>query len=359
MPSTHRPSPHRPSPHWTATHWTATQRLPIRPLLALAVLLLALGALAPSVLASEEGDPVIQGVIHMLGAEVSEPIILQWLDASPEPPGLPTPSDLVALRDAGASDELLSALIGRARQAESSPKASSPQAARPSAPPASPLPASPASPAPAPAPAAAADDAKVETRFELSYSPYVLEGEDGWDFYVYLDGVPLSYVPESGFLDRGRLTFFSQLAAGQHRLRFVQERHRERKGRTEHRARVGGVEVVFELAAGQPAQVEALFSQSLLGSKNPISYRVAQGGRVVTLDEEVGGEPDDWQEVCEDLELSLDGEEPSRAERRRLEGCVRWADLWPAGSDGPSREQILEALARFDYRPTPKNQRLH
>ena len=99
------------------------------------------------------------------------------------------------------------------------------------------------------------------------------------------------------------------------------------------------------------------FSQSVLSSKNPLDYRIAQGGRVIDARQDVGGQPDRWSLVCEDLEATLDGGEPSRSQRRRYEDCVSWSELWPAGA--PPRSEVLRALALFDYRPVPKNEKLH
>lgn len=414
-----RPRAHSPSPELASATWRSRLPLADRPLGAPSTalstvlsttLLAALLAALLAVLLANAGwarvpaadetpasagesepasdDPVIRGVLDMLAAEISEPVIGQWLDAAAQAPRLPTPSEMVALRRAGASDELLGRLLALSQAARSDPGAahgsdrataagerqvrvaapavssSSPPSTEPSAEPSA-EPSMPAVRASEPArDVVPALSGPIETQFSLSYSPYVLDGDEEWDFYVYLDGEPLSYVPSSGLLGADALVFDLPLEPGPHRLRLSQERHGEaRRGPPTHDSRVAETVVAFELEPGASAEVEIVFSQTLLRSKNPISYRIAQGGRVLQIEERTGGDPESWVEPCEDLELSLGEGQPSRSERRRLERCVPWSQLWAepgaeSSESHPTRAQILEALARFDYRPTPKNQRL-
>ncbi|MCG8457547.1 MAG: hypothetical protein MI919_14835 [Holophagales bacterium] len=354
----------------------------LRRLSGLALVAVLLLAAAPGpVEGAPAGDPLLGGVVRMLQAVMSEEVIRQWVEASAERPTLPSADGMVQLREAGASDELLSFLIARARPTVSDSAGS----AAPSTPP---------NPTPAPAPSAAgarmqpAAETKgvpeaaqpsadprtpgirvampaggegegwVPTDFALSYSPYFLEGEKTWDLFLYLDGKPLSVVPEGGLFDSDTLRFSKQLEPGEHRLRLVQERHVEgRRGRLEHESRTGELELAFRLEQGLPAEVELSFSQSVLSSKNPVDFRIAQGGRVIDARQDVGGQPDRWSLVCEDLDVTLAGREPSRSQKRRYQDCVSWASLWPGGA--PPRAEVIEALSRFDYRPVPKNEKLH
>ena len=85
---------------------------------------------------------------------MSEPIIVQWLDGSERRPRRPSAADLIGLKEAGASDELLARLLELAAEPEP-PVAASPPSA-PTAPPPAPAAQAPAPVvAPSPAPAVA------------------------------------------------------------------------------------------------------------------------------------------------------------------------------------------------------------
>jgi hypothetical protein len=58
-----------------------------------------------------------------------------------------------------------------------------------------------------------------------------------------------------------------------------------------------------------------------------------------TLDRvDVGGDLERWVELCDDA-----GREPGER------GCAGWTELWPTSS-APPRKEVLDALARFDFR---------
>lgn len=328
-------------------------------------------------------DPVIESVHRMLDQDLSETVILGWLEASKERPRLPTADELVALRDAGATDTLLTRLLAMAQTSPpptplapvvsgSAPnEAASDEATMRNEAPAVPA----ASPSPAPVSEAHADprfateilppsDATVNSTpvlFNLSYRPDFDEDEDEWGLYVYLDGKPLSYVPATSLIGRSReVKFERRLAPGRHVLWVLQERHVRRFKSWYHAARVADGAFELDLAAGGSAVVEVAFKQAFFdlgGNGDPVSYRFVQGENV-TVREGVGGDPDNWPLLCEEVEANHAGAKPSKRTRRMLEGCSRWASLWMGlgdGTDVPTRDEVRESLALFKYRPIPKN----
>jgi len=123
-------------------------------------------------------------------------------------------------------------------------------------------------------------------------------------------------------------------------LRVMQERHERRRRGWRHAARAAESEFVFELAAGEPAEVELEFRQGWGDLSDPLTFRFRQGDRVADQ-VEVGGDPERWPDLCEDA-----GENPPS-------GCVGWSALWP-GVEPPSRAEVRQALARFEFRPVPR-----
>ncbi len=366
----------------------------------LGLLTLASAAIVHAEVADDAGtDPVIESVRRMLDQDLSEAVILGWLDASTEHPRLPTADELVALRDAGASDALLTRLLSMAKTPPTAPPAASapaprdaassrphharsqpaqPRAAQPST--SQPSPASPATTSPSTTPSAPAagaalsglateilppGDASAEgtpVQFNLSYRPDFDEDEDEWGLYIYLDGKPLSYVPASSLIGRSReVKFERRLPPGRHVLWVLQERHVRRFKSWYHAARVADGAFEFDLAAGRGAVIEVAFKQAVFnlgGSADPVSYRFVQGENV-TVRERVGGDPDEWALLCEEVEANDSSAKPSKRTRRLLEGCSRWASLWTGLGDGaevPSRDEVRESLALFKYRPIPKNE---
>ena len=174
----------------------------------------------------------------------------------------------------------------------------------------------------------------------------------------------MSYVPEGTLLTSNVVRFRQFLTPGKHTLRVAQERHEQAwRGRWSHAARVSDLVLPFEVAGGARvrADIELKFSQPKLAfgrSGGPLSFRFVQGKTVEVVAKQ-GGDPEDWLLVCEEIEANAeDGKELEKSLRRQLEGCVRWAELWPGVDEAPSRDEIREALALFDYRPIPKDQPL-
>ncbi|MEM8932731.1 MAG: hypothetical protein AAGE94_16220, partial [Acidobacteriota bacterium] len=262
-------------------------------LLASSILLVLL---ATSVLAEPPSepptDPVLAGVVRMLDAELSEPVIRRWL-ATQTPPAAPSADDLIALRRAGASDDLLTALLDRALGVEVAPPVAPSPA--PSAPPPPPAQTPNAPTATASTSEPMVEGSPVQATFRLSYRPYYLEDEEPWGLYAYLDGIPLTVVAESQPVGgRQILTFDKPLDPGRRMLRFVRERHSIREGEDDmHEARVIDAMLVFEVRPGAgDVQIEASFTQSPIRFADPMNVRVAQGGRTLDVQEDTGGNTD-------------------------------------------------------------------
>ncbi len=351
------------------------------------VTIVPLWGIASPVAAETEGG-ILEEVRKMLEAGMSEPIVLKWLDGSDEKPPRPSAGELISLKKAGASDELLDRLLELAGEdvrpapapAPETPVAESPAVApapaRPAASrvpdarpvptpaptPVAPAPVAPTPAAPAPSVAPASGDAsEIPVYFELTYSPDFDDDEDEWGLYVYINGEPLSYVPAGSLLSSRKLRFRHFMEPGSHVLRVAQERHEQGWGnRWFHAARMTELELPFQLTSGERADIELKFRQTKLAfgrTEGPISFRFVQGKNVEVIEKQ-GGDPDSWPVVCEEIEANAeDGKELKKSLRRELDNCQRWAAMWN-GLEVPSRDEIREALALFDYRPIPKDQPL-
>jgi hypothetical protein len=331
------------------------------PLAALAIAALLVPAAPAAVLAGPAGDgladdetageapaaPTLDQVASMLRGGIAEEVVLAWLDAAGRPLPLPSAEQLLALKEAGASDAFLAALIERAALAETAGEAAAPVAEP------APRASAPSGPAvQAPAVATGTAPAGVLVRFRLAHRPRYDDGEEEYDLFVYLDGVPLSYVPaDDSLLGSGEpLSFAQRLEPGVHTLRAALERHRAVRGdRWQHEARFSPASLRFELAAGAPAEVRVELREGVLG-EGRLDLRFEQEERVEEA-ENAGGDPDGWPRLCE--EIAADTSRRSARDREWLErGCVAWDFLWPAGG-APPRDEVRDALARFDYRPVP------
>ncbi len=323
----------------------------MKPIPKLPILLLA-GCLAlPLAVAAEDATITASQVLEMLEAGLSEEVVLEWLAGAEESTARPTPDELIALKKAGATDRLLKALLAGSRGERVEP-APEPLPAAPPAVASSPTEAPPVNTDRDPA------DTGVLVRFELSYEPPKVDyDEELWDLYVYLDGEPLAYVPPIlSVLDRSEVLEFRQrLAPGRHVIRVTQERH-ERRGRNRwrHSARVSDQQFAFDVEPVRDGELELAFSEGFLGARStgPLTFRFRQQDRVTEV-EGVGGLPDRWAPLCEEIEAGFDGDTRSRAEARALEGCVRWASLW-GDVQAPSRDAVRRALEKFDFRPVPR-----
>jgi hypothetical protein len=315
--------------------------------------------------AAEGPQGIYADVIRMLEADLSEEVILDWLEGDKRPVPKASADDLIGLKGAGASQALLEKLLGLSRR-EAAPLPTAPAEptvpvpTEPSTPPAARAEPSSAAEAPAarPTPSRSPGDQALVT-FRLAYIPPKVDFDhELWDLYVYLNGEPLAYVPpNTSFLDRGdAVEFRRSLEPGPHLLVVTQERHeRQSKKRWRHEARVSPEVFAFEVLPNHDGEAELTYNEGLLGTNSggPLTFRIVQSDQVTEM-EGVGGSPDSWAQLCEEIEANIpEGKSPGRSAQDELARCVRWGELWH-GIEGPTRDQIREALAAFDYRPVPR-----
>lgn len=288
---------------------------------------------------------VLREATQMLAAGLSSDFVLEWLEGSAVPPARPTAEQAIALRKAGATDALLRRMLEMATEEVAAQELASAGEAQG-----------------APPPGAAGRPFQgegVAVAFELAYVPRFDPGEATWDLYLYLDGRPLSYVPAAGASALQEmaepLIFERELAPGEHFLLVALERHGRRgRGAWHHQAKAVPEAFRFELNRGEEAWVSVAYEQGLeelLGGRGPVSFAMEQAGRTGSL-ADVGGDPAEWMEICEDLESEVQDLKEKKREQR-LAGCAPWASLWPEGV-APSRAAVWEALAAFDFRPLPQ-----
>lgn len=276
--------------------------------------------------------------MRLLEARLGEPLIVRWLAEGAKSAGPLTADDLVTLKKAGASDELVAVLLDRSRAG--TPAVSPPPAAATSRPVAT---APPSPPGPTPAVGAA----KVDVQASLRYIHVPEEGEP-WDLVVYLDGAPFEPLPAApSAASAGTWTYQRPLAPGRHVLGWSQELHRkDRKGQVQHAARFDPEPLSFELAAGATAAIEFEYRDRtglFLRMGGPVTIRVSQDGRELAS-RNSSGDPAAWPNLCEEVEANLGGEKPGFLERQELRACLRWADLWQGVPNLPGRDAVRPAV---------------
>lgn len=289
-------------------------------------------------------------IVKMLEAEMPEEVILEWLEGAPVPTTPLSADEMVAVKRAGASTDLLKALLEWSRRP---PRVEGSPAAVPTPPVEAPPETAPSPPAP---PVAASSGGLVPVTFEISYLARFEDPDPVFDMFVYLDGIPVTFITTNEFeSSANRMEFSWPLPPGDHVLRITQERHFKRLTgkRWTHETRVAREDFAFRLDAGQPATLTVEFIERMMEWRDPLSFSLAQGERVVDKGP-TGGEAEFWPLLCEDIEVSVpEGKKPSRNQRKKLEGCVRWRTLW-GESEVPDRGEILRVMADFDFQPVPR-----
>lgn len=330
----------------------------------------ALAPVGPETAAAEQNpqDPVIAEVVRLLESGLGEPVILRWLAEEHRPSGRPTADELIALKRAGATDELVAVLLDLATAGNPAPAPARPEEARqhPTLAPAAPAAASTPAPlppaAPEPAREAASEPPSIPPLAPAASGPlslalsvvYIHEPDEGvaWDLVVYLDGQPFAPVPAARTARNAEPSrTLRDVAPGLHVLRWAQERHGERPGeRGLHAARFDPEPLAFTLAGGAPAEIAFEFRDPsgipFTTAKGPITVRVSQGGEEVDARQEGGGEAARWPNLCEEIEANLAGGKPAFQDRMMLKKCLRWADLWSAlPGPVPDRDSVRQRLA--------------
>lgn len=348
-------------------------------------------------------DPVVQEVVRMLRAKVSEPVILHWLATSGQRPAAIGSREIVELQRAGASDPLMTRLLDlavpqptqqSAPQPAAEPSADSadtagaaaaaPAAATPSAGTAGAAAPAPAAAAPsaapaaqaAPAPAAAAATAPAapaaaaplsagaaphaaSMHWRIAYHPNYGADDERWDLYVYLDGRYLAAVkaPAVSFLDPP-VELDRSLAPGHHVLRVAVERHLRKLGRSgwTHEAKVAPAALAFEIAPDAAGTVELRCETRLRGG--PLTLRLTQGDAELARAEPAIAQPDAWPWLCEEVTAGQAAGKGTWLRSRsslggsgsRLSSCLHWTDLWPGMEAPPSRDAVRAELERRGFR---------
>lgn len=308
-------------------------------------------------------DPVVAQVIEMLDAGVDEEIIGQWLVSTDRRPQDMSAGGLVALTQAGASKDLIGRLLDLVADTgrSSEPLGNSHAPAR--VPP--PVDQEPLAPrildeAGKEAYPAAGVDIPADVLFLLSYKKiYTQEPEpdypppEPWTVFAYLDGELVAWVTDS--LEGEPVRANRLLAPGRHVVRVTQERHFRQGKKWVHESRVAPTFIAFDVVPGKEMEVDLRFHGHWVyrGSRGPLTYAIRQGNR--TLDEEgpTGGDPSEWQLVCEDVEANFpeDGKVP-RLYRWEMARCTPWSDLWDGTGEQTSRTELLAEMRKSDFQPT-------
>ncbi len=309
-------------------------------------------------------DP-IAGAIRLLENEISEEVILKWVEAGGGVGGALSSEDVIALRKAGASDSLLAALLDGSRRGRGLEEEEVQQTAY-SGPAGVPEPstlsifegrepdevASVESRAPQSS-AAKLDEGKVAVTWILrNGGPSGLDEEEGdrrRDFTVYLDGQLLERLTTSA-TRAGAVEHASSLDPGVHSIRVTRDLHERNSKKREvwlHEVRVFPLDFSFSADPKSAYQIEILYSEWDMGArKGPVTMRVSQNGSVVVESVRQGAGADRWPRLCDAVTASYaDGKESSFAARSQRKGCLDFAGLWPDGIDadwGPALGFIRE-----------------
>jgi hypothetical protein len=107
----------------------------------------------------------------------------------------------------------------------------------------------------------------------------------------------------------------------------------------------------IEVLAGGSYNLDLRWIEGEWSLKKPLSWRWSRNGDEIAGEQHTGKFSEDWAWLCEDVEASRDsGAIAQWRARDRLDGCVRWSELWPAPL-ATSRAQVLADLQRHDFNP--------
>jgi hypothetical protein len=88
-------------------------------------------------------------------------------------------------------------------------------------------------------------------------------------------------------------------------------------------------------------------------SRGPLSYAVRRGNQTLVEDGPTGGNPSEWQLICEDVEANFqDADQVPRLYRRDMARCIPWSTLWKGAGEQTSRTDLLAEMGSSDFRPT-------
>lgn len=286
-------------------------------------------------------DPVITEVIEMLAADVDEAVIAQWMKSTGRRPADIGSGGIIALTEAGASDQLINSLLRRFEEGSATER----------------LEFEPGDPAP--------EDPigeGMETSIQLRAKQVWVDEDEpdrprepSWDVYLYLDGEFVAWARPT--LQGAPVEGQRILQVGSHEMRVVLQRYEEMRGGWLYESLAVPTLIGFDAGAGDPIEIEVemkriwgLWRQRQDGG--PLSYVIRQGGRVLAEHPGTGGDPDRWSPICEDVEANfVDSDEIPKRFRNPMSRCVRWAEMWSDLRETTDRSAILKKLAESDFQP--------
>jgi hypothetical protein len=305
------------------------------------VLVLAGFVLVPFVAAADES--LLDEVLEMLGKGVDSAVVLSWLDQQTRPVAKLSSDDVIALSDAGASNELVQKLIA---MSEASP------------PPATPTPAPVVAPVPASAAVNAPADGMSEVVVRMRYRYTEDSGDEfnkHWTLHAYLDGEPLIWATSEGSFSKKWVKKRVSIEPGRHVIRFMRESH-TRKGKEgwRHESLASPDAVEFEVGPGSGWLMSLEWIESSMASfdSGPLTWQLSRRDVPVDGDSKTGAEFEAWPQLCDDMRANVPegGKTPSWV-KRNLKDCVEWSSLWPDSEAVAARPDVLTAMAEDDFRP--------
>lgn len=301
-------------------------------------------------------DPLVSEVVEMLSAGVSNSLIVQWLESTDRRPEDIGSRGVIALTDAGASEQLVETLLELVEEwrdkelvAEPLPAPEQYQVGTAVTPPPQ-------------EDSRAAAGSGVESLVRLSAKRVWVDEDEPdsprearWDVYLYLDGEFVTWTRpdlEGDSIEARRL-----ILPGRRELRIVLQRYEERRRGWSYESLSVPTLVTFEAHSEDPIEIEVEMKRiwGLWRDRKdggPLSYVIRQGSEVLAEIKGTGGNPDGWQPVCEDVEANFpDAQGVPGAFRSSMNRCLRWVDLWTGAGRSTSRTEILEELAEYGFEP--------
>jgi hypothetical protein len=323
-------------------------------------ILLAVAAIfltSSPLLAKSDLDPVVEDVLEMLEASVDEGVILQWLESTDRRPADIGGKGLIALSQAGASEELIDALLEGVEKERGQGTTSVSSASV--SPPVEPV--SEAEPTPAATldPSTASVEALIQLRAKQIWvdedepdSPR----EPPWWIYLYLDGELVAWTRPT--LQGTPVEARRVLKTGRREMRVILQRYEDLRGGWSYESLTVPTLVAFEPGTSDSVEIDVemtriwgLWRQRKDGG--PLSYVIRQGDRILAEHGGTGGDPNRWSPVCEDVEANFpEATDVPKRFRNSMSRCIRWAELWEGPGANTDRADILERLAEYEFQPS-------
>ena len=301
-------------------------------------------------------DPVVSEVVEILNAGVSDSLILQWLDSTDRRPTDVGSQGLIALTEAGASEQLTTTLLelvgsqdvkGPLEKSKPAPESTETGTATSSL-----------STAVSPGAPVGAVEAVVRLgakRVWVDEDEPDSPREPRWNVYLYLDGDLVAWTRPT--LQGEPAEARRVVQSGLREMRVVLQRNEELRRGWSYESLVVPTPIAYPAQAGDPIEIEVdlrriwgLWRDRKDGG--PMSWVVRQGDQVLSESGGSGGNPDRWQPVCEDVEANFpDAEGVPKRFRSAMSRCIRWETLWTGAGKSTSRADILEQLAEYDFEP--------